>query len=120
MKYGGGVAGGAAILASDALHSGKNKVKGKVGGLGQEFKRGKREADVKAAFGGKNPLIVGDGVPPRRADSSGISDVKEKHDDLHKSAGSSLEKGRADNRFQKINTTNRLNKQRANKERRLK
>lgn len=122
MKYGGGVAGGAAILASDALHSGKDKVKGRVGGLGQEFKRGKREADVKAAFGGKNPLVVGDGVPPRRSDSSGISDVKDKHSDLHKSsAGPSMEKGKAsDNRFQKINTTNRLNKQRANKERRLK
>lgn len=114
MKYGGGAVGGAAILASDALHAGKGKLKGKVGGIGQEFKRGKREADVKAAFGGKNPLIINDGVPPRKSDTSSASKTKDGASSIQGSAEMK------DNRFQKINTTNRLNKQRANKERRLK
>lgn len=110
MKYGGGPGGAAAILGSDAYHGIRNKLKNPNGGLGDQFKRGRKEADVKAAFGGKNPYVLHDAVPPRGRDSSsGMS------------GGKTGESGpvQTDRQFSKMPTSDRMNKARASKERRF-
>lgn len=115
MQYAGAV-GGMAAVGSDAIHSAKDKLKGKIGGVGQEFKRGKREADIKKAFSGSNPFILNDSVPPRNSKNDNQSDI-------HNKASDSLNgksNGPNNDRFQRINTTGRLNKARSDKERRLK
>ena len=125
MKYGNGVGGAAAILGGTVLDAAKDKVKQQAGGLGNEFKRSKREADIKTAFSKNSPYVMRDSHPSGST-SSRESELKnnsmaqkESQDGIKQSI---LKSGNAqkDQKFDKINTTNRLNKARNDKERRLK
>ena len=110
MKYGGGPGGAAAILGSDAYHNAKNRFRNPDGGLADQFKRGRKEADAKAAFGGKDPYVLRDSVPPRGRDTSSQMTGGD-------ASGSPVQ---TDRQFSKMPTSDRLNKARASKERRFK
>lgn len=142
MKYG-GVAGGMAAVGGDMFYSAKDRLKNKIGGVGQEFKRGKREADLNAAFNRKNPLVMKETMSPKASSSmlrgsdrdsvsarqqeskdstSGrfASNSNSKPEELLSSSAVNKNSSASNKGFERINTTGRLNKQRNNKERRLK
>ncbi len=125
MKYGGGLGGAATILGGEAMNAAKGKVRQHGGGLGDEFKRSKREADVKAAFSKDNPYVMRGGTPTGSSEGlsnfakEGIASQRGSMDSSQQKVSDTSIPG-SERKFNKINTTNRLNKARNNKERRFK